>query len=153
MHILRPLYVILALVGVLFFARSFFIPEDFGTHEQGYMYGWYRQSNVEEWKAFTAKYRGHESCVTCHAQQGEGIVSSPHKVISCENCHGPALEHPADPPKLTLDRSRELCLRCHTFLAYPTSQRSTIKGIDPEQHNVGIECSKCHNPHVPSPIN
>ncbi len=69
------------------------------------------------------------------------------KKIECENCHGPALEHPSDPQKLTIDRSRELCLRCHTYLPYPTSKRAEMKGIDPDQHNPGGECVGCHNPH------
>jgi hypothetical protein len=52
MHVLRPLYVVLALAGMILIARIFVVPEDFGIHEKGYMYGWYRKANEEEWKAF-----------------------------------------------------------------------------------------------------
>jgi hypothetical protein len=150
MHVLRPLYVVLALVAIMFIARLFLVPEDFGIHERGYMYGWFRKANIEEWKAFPAKYRGGESgeyCKACHAPQGKKILSSAHKIITCENCHGPALNHPSDPLKLTLDRSRGLCLRCHAYLPYPTSQRAAIRGKDPDRHNPGRECVLCHNPH------
>ena len=147
MYVLRPLYVVLALVGAILIARAFIVPKDFGTHESGYMYGWYRKSNEGEWKALKAKYQGKEYCRDCHAEQDQEVSSFRHNMIECENCHGPALEHPTAPPKLTLDRSRELCLRCHTYLPYPTSQRSTIKGIDADQHNPGAECVGCHNPH------
>ncbi len=150
MHVLRPLYVVLALAAIIFIARTFVVPKDFGIHERGYMYGWYRQGNVEEWKAFTVKYQGKGLCKDCHAEEEKNLLSSPHKIIECENCHGPALEHPSEPPKLTIDRSRSLCLRCHTYLAYPTSQRSELKGIDPDQHNPNLECAGCHNPHKAS---
>lgn len=150
MHVLRPLYVVLALVAIILIARSFWIPNDFGTHEQGYTYGLYRQSNVEEWKNFTVKYRGREFCGACHAGQAQKLASAGHKDIECESCHGPALFHPADPLKLVLDRSRELCLRCHTRLIYPNSLRAQIKGISPDQHNPGLECAFCHKPHEAS---
>jgi len=147
---MRPLYVVLALVAIILVARTFMVPEGFGIHERGYMYGWYREGNIAEWKAFQAKYQGKEYCRDCHDEQEKQVLSSPHKTIECENCHGPALEHPSDPPKLPLDRTRGLCLRCHTYLPYPTSKRSEIKGIDPDQHNTGLECAGCHNPHQAS---
>ncbi len=150
MHVLRPLYVVLALAAIILIARSIWMPSDFGIHERGYTYGWYRQSNIEEWKNFTVKYQGREFCAACHAQQAQKLTSSKHKNIQCENCHGPALSHPVDPPKLDLDRSREICLRCHARLLYPNSQRSQIKGINPDQHNSGLECVLCHNPHEAS---
>ena len=90
MHVLRPLYVVLALAAIILIARSIWIPSDFGIHERGYTYGWYRQSNIEEWKNFTVKYRGREFCVACHAEQAQKLTSSKHKNIECENCHGPA---------------------------------------------------------------
>jgi predicted CXXCH cytochrome family protein len=150
MHFLRPLYVVLALAGIILIARTFVVPKDFGVHEGGYMYGWYRKGSIDDWKAFKAKYHGKEYCNVCHDKQEQQILSSPHRIIQCEDCHGPALEHPADPAKLTIDRRRELCLRCHSFLPYPTSKRSEIKGIDPEKHNPGLGCVGCHNPHQAS---
>jgi predicted CXXCH cytochrome family protein len=150
MHVLRPLYVVLAVAAVILMARTLFVPPDFGVHERGYMYGWFRKGSTEDWKAFEVRYQGKENCRDCHAEQAQQILPCPHKIIECENCHGPAVEHPSEPAKLTIDRSRALCLRCHTFLPYPTSQRSEIKGIDPGQHNPGLECVGCHNPHQAS---
>jgi predicted CXXCH cytochrome family protein len=150
MHLLRPWVVVLAIAGLILAARTFVVPKDFGTHESGYMYGWYRKANEGEWKAFTLKYKGKGYCQDCHSEQEQQVRSSRHNLIECENCHGPALEHPSDPQKLTLDRGRELCLRCHTYLSYPTSKRSEIKGIHPDQHNPDGECAGCHNPHQAS---
>lgn len=149
-HVWRPLYVIIGIVGIILIIRVFYVPADFGVHERGYMYGWYRKGNIEEWKNFKVKYQGEEYCKDCHSDKIESIMKTPHAVIQCENCHGPAIDHPSDPLKLKMDKSREQCLRCHFPLPYPTSGRANIRGVDPEKHNPGIECVACHNPHSPS---
>lgn len=155
-HVWRPLFVIIGIVAMILAARVVLVPKDFGVHERGYMYGWYRKSNEEDWKKVAVKYQGMEYCNNCHPDKVEAIGKTPHSNIQCENCHGPAgAEDGAvhyDPdklPKLSIDRSRDHCLRCHFPLKYPTSGRSKIRGIDPEKHNPGVECSACHNPHQP----
>jgi hypothetical protein len=50
MHVLRPFFVFLAFVAIVLIVRFFYVPKDFGIHERGYMYGWHRKSNEEEWK-------------------------------------------------------------------------------------------------------
>ncbi len=150
-HVFRPLFVIIGLVGVILIARLFIVPEDFGVHERGYMYGFYRKSNENEWKAFPVKYKfNNEYCKACHTGQYDSLMQSAHANISCENCHGPALGHPLNPTKLKIDKTRQQCLRCHTHLPYPTSNRATIRGINPDKHNPDIECFMCHNPHKPN---
>jgi len=148
-HVFRPVLVILAAVGIILVARAFVVPEDFGAHERGYMYGWHRKSNEEEWKNFKVKYQTREYCKGCHAENYEKIMQTPHAVIQCENCHGPAIDHPGEPAKLAIDRSRGQCLRCHASLPYVGSGRMVIRGIDDEAHNPGVECVMCHNPHRP----
>jgi len=114
------------------------------------MYGWHRQGNEQEWKEFPRKYRSAAYCRDCHEEKSAGLVASPHAPIECENCHGPALGHPEDPPALAVDRSRGLCLRCHASLPYPSSGRGDIRGIDPANHNAEEACVVCHNPHHPN---
>jgi predicted CXXCH cytochrome family protein len=150
MHVLRPLYVLLALGAIVLIAQAFLAPQDFGTQERGYMYGWYRKSNEADWKEFKVKYQGRDYCQDCHREPFEKIRTGFHSFLECENCHGPAGDHPSDPQKLSIDRSRKLCLRCHALLPYPTSQRSDIKGFHPDEHNPGVECSTCHEAHKPS---
>ncbi len=150
MYVLRPLYVVLALVALILAARTVMVPKDFGIQERGYMFGWYRKANEADWKNFQVKYQGRDYCQDCHGDQFQQLRSSPHAIVECENCHGPAIEHPSEPPKLTIDRSRELCLRCHTYLPYPTSKRAEIRGIDPNGHNPGLECAGCHDAHQAS---
>jgi len=149
-HVLRPLWVVLGLVAIVLIARTFYVPASFGVHERGYMYGWYRADNAEDWKKVTVKYQGSDYCKTCHPDKYESISMTPHAIIQCESCHGPAKEHPAEPSKLAIDKSRRLCLRCHASLPYPTSGRANIRGIDPDMHNPDIECVMCHNPHKPA---
>lgn len=148
-HVWRPLFVVIGLVVIILIARIFIVPRDFGIQERGFMYGFYRKSSEEDWKKIMVKYKSAEYCKDCHGDKYSMIMQTPHAIIQCENCHGPAMEHPSDPPKPKIDKSREQCLRCHYPLPYPTSGRANIRGIDPEKHNPGIECVMCHNPHKP----
>ncbi len=149
-HVWRPLFVVLGFVAVLLIVRLFYVPRDFGAQEQGYMYGFHRLGNEADWKAFKVSYKFDSSyCQGCHEDKVKTLSASPHAVIPCEDCHGPARDHPDNPPKLAMDRSRGLCLRCHAELPYPTSGRAVIPGIDPDRHNPGVECVSCHNPHNP----
>lgn len=150
MHVWRPLYVVLALIGLVLIARQAMVPKDFGVSSRGYTYGWHRRSNEAEWKALKPKYRGREYCRDCHEEQVKSILSSPHAPIQCENCHGPATEHPDAPEKLPITRDREQCLRCHTYLPYPSSARAKMKGIVPDKHYADTECVACHYPHNPA---
>lgn len=148
-HALRPLWLALVLVGGILTLRYFMVPEDFGVHGRNFTYGYHRLSNIDEWKAFTVKYQGSESCADCHEENSQDHMSSKHRNIQCENCHGPALEHPDNPETLVIERSRELCLRCHAKLDYPNTDRGALRGIDPASHNPEAVCSECHNPHKP----
>ena len=150
-HLFRPLIVVLCIVAAILIARIFYVPKDFGVHERGYMYGWYRQGNIGDWSNdIKVKYQGTDFCKDCHADNYKSIMMTPHAIIQCENCHGPAVGHPDELSKLPIDRSRAQCLRCHYPLPYRTSGRADIRGIDPETHNKDIECISCHNPHNPT---
>jgi len=149
-HVLRPLMVVVGVSILILVVREFYVPDDFGVHGDSYSYNFYREGNIEDWKAVTVKYQGKDYCTTCHQDKVDLQAASPHTIIECENCHGPAKQHPTDPPKLAIDRTREQCLRCHTRLDYLSSGRGDIRGIDPETHNPGIECVNCHDPHSPT---
>ena len=149
-HAWRPLAVVIGAVALLLPLRAIVVPSDFGVNGENFTYGFHRKGAIDDWRAVTVKYKGKEYCRECHEEKVAENLSSPHKVIECENCHGPALEHPDKPEKLTVDRSRELCLRCHAALPYPQSHRAGMPAIDPATHNPGQACPDCHNPHNPS---
>ena len=149
-HVLRPLWVVLAAIAIHLLVRQYIVPADFGVEEGGnFTYNFHRLSATDEWRDFKVKYRGREYCQECHEENVESVLKSPHAIIQCENCHGPAIDHPDNPEALAIDTSRGQCLRCHTYLPYPTSQRSELPGIDPDEHNTDSECIECHNPHNP----
>jgi predicted CXXCH cytochrome family protein len=148
-HVWRPLYLVLGAIALFLLIRHFLVPRDFGVHGRNFTYGFHRGGNIREWQAMPVKYRGRDSCTECHPENGAANASSRHAAIQCENCHGPAVNHPDNPEKLTIDTSRDLCLRCHGALPTPGSGRARIKSIDPDSHNPKTPCSDCHNPHKP----
>ena len=149
-HVFRPLLVVVVVVVLFLLFRNAMVPDDFGVNGENFTYGFHRASSIDDWKAVSVKYRGKAYCEECHAEKYAENMVSMHKNIECENCHGPALNHPDDPEALAIDRSRALCLRCHASLSFPDGGRSDIPGINSEEHNQGEECSECHNPHNPS---
>ena len=149
-HVWRPLYVVLGLVVCILLFRLVYVPADFGTHDRGYTFGFHRLSNEQEWRDFPAKYKDSSYCGECHEERSTEWAAAAHAIIPCENCHGAAFGHPEQPERLTIDRSRDQCLRCHARLFMPSSGRHDIPGIDPEQHNPRTPCVDCHNPHNPS---
>jgi len=149
-HVLHPLWLAIALVGLILFARQFLVPDDFGIHGDSFTYNYYRLSNVQEWKDFPVKYQGNESCLECHEDNVKKHRRSPHKRVQCENCHGPSGNHPDDVASLPLNKERGLCLRCHADLGYPASSaRSDLPLIVDKRHKRKSECVSCHNPHDP----
>ena len=103
-HVWRPLYVVLLIIVGVLVVRKILVPADFGVGARGYMYGWHRPSNEEDWKKVSVKYRTAEYCKGCHKEKYEEIKQSPHANINCENCHNPELEcvtchWPHDPRK------------------------------------------------------
>lgn len=152
-HLFRPVIVVCCIIFAAILARAILVPADFGIQERGYMYGWHRKSNEQEWKTLQTRYKTSAGCPQCHPDKLAELSSSPHAMISCENCHGPAYDHPEDPSSYTIDRSRTLCLRCHAKLPYPDSARGSIIGINAETHHTGAKCVLCHIPHHPEPMN
>lgn len=149
-HVYRPLFAAMALIALILTVRHLMVPSDFGVHGDSFTYNFYRAGATQDWKSFPVSYKGHEYCEECHGENTTSIAVSKHSNIQCENCHGPAMNHPDDPEVLTINKSRELCLRCHASLPYPGSQRGEMAAIDPEEHNPGEECVECHNPHNPN---
>lgn len=152
-HVWRPLLIVLVVVCGILMTRALVVPEDFGVYERGYMYGWHRKSNEAEWKAIRVKYKTARVCAGCHKDKHDELIKSVHAAISCENCHGPNYDHPEDPLGMNIDRSRNLCIRCHSYLPYKGTLRGGIPGIDPDKHYPSAECVLCHIPHDPKAMN
>lgn len=153
-HLIRGgLLALLVIVGFTV-VRFLTLPESWGK------YGHYRAKAAAEEMAKEPVYQGADACKKCHAQRHEEWSSGKHGVVNCENCHGQAKEHITKPvvksgPKtIAINRSMDLCLRCHRelparphgFEEFPHPQ------IDPEKHLKGkeaLKCFNCHKPHHP----
>jgi hypothetical protein len=157
-HVYRPLFVVIAFVLAILAARVVFVPDDFGVHEMGYRFGWHRLGNEQEWKDFTPKFEERTYCAECHPDKAEAAAASPHGIINCQNCHGPAsrlnaegvlVKHGVDSYENERDTSRALCLRCHAAMPVPGSGRASIPAIVNSVHNPENNCVDCHDPHSP----
>ena len=118
-------------------------------------------------------------CSRCHPTLGpkpntiENLTEDDYKNVDCLLCHGPDYKRtvakvgekddgspilgfvPAEGVDiLTVAQNvsnpdSQMCLRCHARLPYKGSGRMLIRTIVDEEHNPGMECVMCHNPHKP----
>ena len=105
-------------------------------------------------------YAGAEACKTCHADIYTAWEKSPHwkqtykeggiAKHGCEDCHGPASIHvanPSDTSKLFLFEKastkdiNERCLTCHA------GGTQHLNAISSEHTKNGVSCVFCHSPH------
>jgi hypothetical protein len=88
----------------------------------------------------------------------EGLIGTwKYPGITCENCHGPGEDHVAsggDPEKINLDKSADLCGRCHIRGEKGKIPASGGFIRHHEQFNEQqavkmskVTCTSCHNPH------
>jgi DmsE family decaheme c-type cytochrome len=107
-----------------------------------------------------ATYVGSESCKTCHADIYNGWEKSPHWKLTfkeggiakhgCEDCHGAAASHVADPTdtsklflfeKATPKEIDSRCLGCHA------GGTQHMNAINSEHAKNEVSCVSCHSPH------
>lgn len=95
-------------------------------------------------------YAGMPACRDCHTDIYELKYGGHHRNIACENCHGPAADHAAEPKgvKPPLPQEREACYACHAF---DPSRPEGFPQIEPAEHNPRKKCIRCHDPHDPVP--
>jgi DmsE family decaheme c-type cytochrome len=105
-------------------------------------------------------YAGAQACKTCHADIYTGWEKSPHwqqtykeggiAKHGCEDCHGPASSHVADPSdtsmlflfeKASAKEVNERCLTCH---AGGTQHMNAINSVHSKND---VSCVSCHSPH------
>lgn len=144
-HLLRVIAVFIVVITAFLVARAKMTPASFGK------IGHYRAAAVDEIKALPVRYAGQKDCVKCHKQQVQEKVGSSHKTMSCESCHGALAEHILDhakhkPVKPAEKEMREFCGHCHSKAI---SRPKTFPQINIYEHNPGVSCTQCHNPHKP----
>lgn len=138
---LLPLFIIF--IGLFLIARHFLIPESFGK------YGHYRALALDENAARPMHFAGRAACAECHEDVADAKSEDVHAGLSCEVCHGPGQAHVNAPGETAMFKpsGRDFCGRCHTL--NPARNSNVITQIDLKEHNPGIDCIECHNPHKP----
>lgn len=105
-------------------------------------------------------YAGAEACKTCHADVYTGWEKSPHwkqtyreggiAKHGCEDCHGPASGHVADPSDTStlflFDKAstKDINARCLTCHAGGTQHMNAINSVHTKND---VSCVSCHSPH------
>ncbi len=108
---------------------------------------------------------GSDHCGPCHGDETRFWDYGPHRVVACEQCHGPGGDHVSfvgdSRPRMSLG-STHLCLSCHTESeGLSGNKASTIRSFEDhlrdleEEHRIkldrkksGTGCVFCHDPHL-----
>ncbi len=131
-------------IGTLLFLvlRAAVVPHSFGQ------YGHYRGDAIAEIAAHPARFAGHQTCETCHADIAGAKSSGKHAHVNCEACHGPLAKHADDP---SIDPGKPdtavLCVRCHAASAARPNGFPQVNAAD---HANDVPCQTCHQPHNPA---
>jgi hypothetical protein len=109
-----------------------------------------RARTVEREMAKPMRFAGAATCQECHDAESAAKQAGNHRNLSCETCHGPALEHAGNPDEVKpyAPRDRTFCPVCH---AYDSSRPTGFPKINPAAHNPLRPCITCHDPHAPVP--
>jgi hypothetical protein len=138
----------LALAFAIFIAlflvlRHFLVPDTFGQ------YGHYRGASLTDNAAVEIHYAGQQACFECHQDIEDLKAQDVHSTIHCETCHGPGQKHVVsnEASDILKPSGREFCGSCHEKnAAKPTD---AIFQVELTKHNIGKNCTECHNPHQP----
>lgn len=105
-------------------------------------------------------YAGTDTCVTCHASEGESLKGTAHAQakhprspaagLGCESCHGPGQAHVDDDAKGHIRKLAQMkpaevsetCLTCHN-----RGDHAAWEGSTHESRN--LSCATCHSVHAP----
>ena len=143
----RLVLIFLIIISLFLIIRHFLVPESFGE------YGHYRGLALAEIQADTLKYLGESACAGCHDNIANTKGQHEHVSLSCKTCHGPGHDHVKSLEvgdsliKPDIPDKREFCLICHAQNAARSTEE--VAQVDPEDHNAGLVCMECHNPHDP----
>lgn len=140
----RLAIVLAILVGATLLVRFVIIPRSLVSTSLH----WSEASQRE--LAKPVRFAGAAACQDCHDDVVTKRAKSFHRNVSCESCHGPAVQHTEDPSavKPPAPRDRKFCPVCH---AYDPSRPTGFPQINPTAHNPLKPCISCHNPHDPVP--
>lgn len=143
LHIKRLLLVFAIFIALFLVARHFLVPESFGK------YGHYRANALDESAKLEIHYAGQQACFECHQDIEDLKAQDVHSSIHCETCHGPGQKHvvSSEASDIFKPSGRDFCGSCHKKNA--ARLKDAVFQVDLTEHNIGKNCTECHNPHQP----
>jgi hypothetical protein len=103
--------------------------------------------NAKSWAMRPLTY-SLSDCRSCHADQSTAETTGPHRVLICQACHVPTVDHPGPisgtVAALEVPKSA-LCVTCHSDAA---GRPIGLAQVDLSQHYPGADCLRCHDPHT-----
>ena len=158
----RVLIILICIIILGILAMIIFKPKDFGNHGSLF-YKYYRLGAINDEAMRPIKHYTNSGCEKCHKVEYNMQLSSVHKTVSCEFCHGPGAEHIDSKGKLVghLYRAKgknlnKQCLRCHNGkILARTKNKKVIKTIIMPDHlkekkvRLDHKCDQCHIVHAP----
>ncbi|GAB4482005.1 MAG: hypothetical protein OHK0031_04340 [Anaerolineales bacterium] len=110
---------------------------------------WQNSAHDQASAAFLSAWQEQGSpsaCIVCHFSGVDAEKASwQAEEISCSECHSPApANHPTE--NMPVNKSSELCGRCHTNTAFSQGQWQTST-----HYQKTMTCSACHDPHTTGP--
>ena len=149
-HLFRfaGLFVLAFLVFLV--VRHYVVPKSFGQ------YGHYRGAAIGEIAAHPAKYAGHETCESCHAEGLDVKKNGKHAHVNCEACHGALIERmPAAPqPAPSLYRRLIALVTPPMPVESPFVRHADDPGsVTPVKLDTAVLCVRCHQESLAKPKN
>jgi len=144
-HIVRLLLLLVTFLILAVIARNYLLDPSY------YQFGNYRGDAVVELAAGEPQFRGSAYCQECHADRHTEWMTSTHRGVKCEVCHGAAREHPANGALPKPADTIKLCTLCHEAMpTRPATQPQIVVAEHPFKHEGTLQCVTCHNPHSPA---
>lgn len=160
-YLQRIVGILIVVVIIAIIGGYLFKPKDFGNHGSLF-YKFYRLSAIDDEARRPIKFLTNSSCKKCHNVEYSMQVSSVHKTVSCEFCHGSGSSHVDFNGKiighLERKKGKELvkqCLRCHNGKVLARKRNKFIKTIIMPDHlkeqkvKLTHSCDQCHVVHAP----
>ena len=147
-HLFRfaGLFVVAFLVFLVL--RGYVVPKTFGQ------YGHYRGAAIGEIAEHPAKFAGHETCETCHADVLEIKKNGKHAHVNCEACHGALIERspsPAQPAPNFFRRAIALVIPPATVESPFIRHADDPASVQPVLPDTAVLCIRCHTASAAKP--
>lgn len=140
-HLVRAVILLAVAIVAFLSLREALTPVSFGQFDL------FHREDTRRWTSQPLVFSHTSRCNDCHSSVYARWEQSVHRGVSCENCHGPGIDHIETGSKLTVNRNSELCQVCHEKLA---SRPAGFPQVASAVHSPGVSCISCHNPHSPS---